>query len=125
MATGTGQFAYTVQKGGGYDLRVAPAVREQAPDVTTSEAAGTARRLPPESRADPEVPQLLENATSGLPAQPVGEVAPYKPRLQLDAAAQTAGVGVGADPFGTYLGAASVCSSATSSATTCSPRCCR
>jgi hypothetical protein len=104
VATETGQFAYSVQNGGGYDLRVAPPVREAGADTTSTEVAGTAGRLPPERRSDPEVPQLLGNPTAGLPSEPPAAVTDYKPRLQLDAAGQTGSVGVGTDPFGAYLG---------------------
>jgi Tol biopolymer transport system component len=58
--------------------------------------------LPPYSRRDSDVAQLLQAPTAGLPASSTQYPdRPYKPRLSLDAVGQPT-VGVGADRFGAY-----------------------
>lgn len=58
--------------------------------------------LPPETRTAAELPALLDDATSGLPPEPVGS-APYRPRLTLDWVGQPY-VAAGIGRFGPTIG---------------------
>jgi Tol biopolymer transport system component len=69
--------------------------------AASSDAAAGAI-LPPATRVDPEIPALLADASTGLPAT-VPEPQPYRPRLSLDAVTTpyiTAGVGRFGGMFG-------------------------
>jgi hypothetical protein len=78
---------------------------DTAQATTVARSAGVDDRdaavLPPSSRREAQVAQLLQAPTVGLPPPVTYPVRNYQPRLSLDAVGQPT-VGVGADRFGAY-----------------------
>jgi hypothetical protein len=100
VASRTGTLAFSVYDTGKYDIRTleSPVPRDSLTALPTDAGA-----LPPADRRPSEVAALLSNATFGLPAPEAYPVAPYTPKLSLEAVGQPT-VGVGISRFGPSFG---------------------
>jgi hypothetical protein len=123
LAVANGRIAYSVYENDKHSIwsiegdkmagtTIEPTTRAAgAPSAEGDRAAAPAPReedrrlaaLPPFERRRDEVTALKENATIGLPDQRVFATRSYQPKLSLDALGQGM-IGVGTDPFGTYVG---------------------
>jgi hypothetical protein len=102
VAAAAPSLVFTVFEADEYSLYAADVPQQATP--VTGPADRNAAVLPPYSRRESEVAQLLQAPTVGLPAPAAASAYPvtnYKPKLGLDMVGQPT-VGIGADRFGAY-----------------------
>lgn len=101
VAAAARDLVFSVYEDNHYDLYATdmPALQAvKAPEVGRNGAV-----LPPYPRRTDDVASFLEMPETGLPPKKTYPSSEYHPKLSLDQVGQPA-VGVGADPFGTYVG---------------------
>lgn len=98
------QLVFTVFEDGNQRLYVTAQADVLAGREYSPNGRDDAGLLPPRRDAPGAVTQLLRNPTLGLPdAEPITEVSPYRPHLQLDYVGQPT-LSVGADRWGAFGG---------------------
>jgi len=102
VSSATGVAAFSVYQEGKYDIYTIDDAAKR-PAAPLGPASMTAATLPPlDRKPGGEVPQLLADASFGLPAEAPSQVDPYRPTLSLEGVSQPA-VAVGASRFGTMI----------------------
>ena len=108
IAQRSGRLLYSVFRANGYELYAIDKPEPVAVESTVAyRAYGSVpvptATLPPLTRKDPTLVQLLHDPQTGLPAQSDFPIGPYKPRLSLTYVGQPSLL-VGSSQFGTYVG---------------------
>jgi Tol biopolymer transport system component len=101
VAARSGRMVYSVFHEQGHELY---AIDSPAPEAVAQAGAAvaTADLLPPLTRAEPLLSNLLHDPKTGLPADS-GEIGPYHPKLSLTYVGQPS-LFAGSNQFGTYVG---------------------
>jgi sugar lactone lactonase YvrE len=104
VASRSGRVAYTAREDGKYRIyAIDDGARKTGEPSVTAALDEDLVVLPPRTRGEGEVEQLLADTQVDLPPRPTEPGQPYKPKMGLQYVGQPS-IGIGVDRFGGYLG---------------------